>query len=60
MNLDTVCYEAKVAAATGKSLNDACRWPFDSWEGRWFKEVFLAHREALEALGMIDKTLTPD
>jgi hypothetical protein len=59
-NPDTVHLFAKRAAARGEALESACLWPFDSWEGKLFKEVFIMHKAALAALGMNDKTLTPD
>ena len=59
-NPDTVHLFAKRAAAAGETLDAACPWPFGSWEGKLFKEVFIMHKAALAALGMNDKTLTPD
>ena len=51
---------AKLAAAEGESLEAACPWPFDSEEGGYFKAEFIMHKAALAALGLDDKTLTPD
>lgn len=57
---DRIRQEAKAAAATGRAADDACRWPYDSPEGCYFKAEFIMHKAALTALGMDDKTLTPD
>ena len=51
-NPDTVHLQAKRAAARGETLEGACLWPFSSWEGKLFKEVFIMHKAALVALGM--------
>lgn len=51
---------AKSAAVAGESLEAACPWPFDSDEGCYFKAEFIMHKAALAALGMNDKSLTPD
>lgn len=59
-NPDIVHLRAKCAAARGESLESSCLWPFSSWEGRLFKEVFIMHRAALIALGLDDKPLTTD
>ena len=59
-NPDIVHLRAKSAADRGESLEDACWWPFGSWEGRLFKEVFIMHKAARLALGLDDKALTPD
>lgn len=52
--------EAKSAVTAGESLDEACPWPYDSEEGCYFKAEFIMHRAALAALGLDDKTLTPD
>ena len=57
---DVVHRQAKHAAARGETLESSCLWPFSSWEGKLFKEVFIMHKAALTALGMNDKPLTPD
>lgn len=51
---------AKLAAAAGESLDEACPWPFDSVEGGYFKAEFIMHKAALIALGLDDKPLTTD
>lgn len=56
---DKLHHEAKQAAAAGLTLDETCRWPFDSHEGRRFKEVFIMHKAALQALAANDKPLTP-
>ncbi len=48
--IDTIKREAHAAAERGETLNDACRWPFDSEAGRAFKHLFIMHRAALDAL----------
>lgn len=57
---DKIRQEAKAAAAAGKSSDDACRWPYDSQEGCYFCAEYIMHKEALAALGLDDKSLTPD
>lgn len=59
MDYDKLHTEAKQAAAEGLTLDDACPWPFDSQEGRRYKEVFIMHKAALQALVPNDKPLTP-
>lgn len=59
-NPDIVRQHAKAAASRGESLESGCFWPFNSWEGMLFKETFVMHRAALDALGLNDKSLTPD
>lgn len=58
MTTDDIHRLAKRAAGAGVPLNDACPRPFDTPEGRLFKEVFIMHRAALIALGLDDKPLT--
>ncbi|MDM0011966.1 hypothetical protein QTH87_05875 [Variovorax sp. J22P168] len=48
--IDTVRRIAKETAEHGLELNDACPWPFDSAAGRLFKNEFIFHKAALEAL----------
>lgn len=60
LNYDEVRHEAKAAATTGRTLEESCRWPWSSPEGRLFTEMFVMHRAALTALGMNDKPLTPN
>jgi len=60
MDNDDIRRDAKAAAETGRRLVDMCPWPFQSLEGRLFVETFIMHKAALAALGMNDKTLTPD
>lgn len=57
---DMIRQEAKAAAETGRAADDACRWPYDSEEGCYFKAEFIMHKAALIALGMDDKPLTTD
>jgi len=57
---DAIRREAKAAAAAGKSLEESCRWTWSSPQGRLFTSEFIMHKAALAALGMSDKTLTPD
>lgn len=57
---DDIRAEAKTAAAVALPIDDACRWPYDSEEGRYFKAEFIMHKAALLALGMHDKPLTPN
>ncbi|MGJ7544606.1 hypothetical protein [Variovorax sp. LT1R16] len=50
VSIDTVKKAAKAAAERGDSLNDACPWPFYSDAGRQFKQFFIVHKAALQAL----------
>ncbi|MDM0090282.1 MULTISPECIES: hypothetical protein [unclassified Variovorax] len=50
VSIDAVKRAAHAAAERGASLNDACPWPFDSEAGRQFKQLFILHKAALQAL----------
>lgn len=51
VSIDSVKRAAHLAAERGESLNDACPWPFESEDGRHFKQFFILHKAALAALG---------
>ena len=48
--IDIIKRAAHAAAERGESLNDACPWPFDHEAGRRFKQFFIWHKAALQAL----------
>jgi len=54
--IDTVKRVAKETAERGLSLNDACPWPFESEAGRQFKQFFITHKAALQALAKEPKS----
>lgn len=50
VSIDSVKEAAHAAAERGESLNDSCPWPFYSDAGRQFKQFFMFHKAALQAL----------
>jgi len=50
MRIDLIKEAARNAAIAGKSLNDACPYPWHSDAGVVFKEEYLAQKEALGAV----------
>lgn len=48
---DTATHEAKDAARAGRSLNDACPYPFLSEAGRYFRRVYDETRAQLAKQG---------
>ena len=49
--------DAKDAAARGVSMQDSCRWPWDSVAGFAFKQAWVMHTEAMRQLGIATQSV---